>query len=215
MKRFAILLDGEMTPTRRLKDQVEGCRVIGADGGIRHAEPLKLIPEVWLGDFDSTANNLSDRYADLVRIAYPEDKDTTDGEIAIEEALARGADELLLIGAFGGRRADHALLHKTMAISLAERGVRVSLYDGAQEGYPVLSGKHQFEFAPGTLFSVIGFADLRGLSITGVKWPLEKTDVPLGSSLTLSNEVIDELMIELEDGRALLIAQMAGQVMDS
>ncbi|MEX0346629.1 MAG: thiamine diphosphokinase [Rhizobiaceae bacterium] len=209
MIRFVILLDGDMTPTARLKSQVEDCRVIAADGGVRHADPLSLLPEVWLGDFDSAPMAVPEQFTGIPRIPYPQDKDATDGEIAVNEALERGAGELLLVGAFGGRRADHALLHKTMALALAGRKIKTTLSDGVQEGYPLLAGKHQFEFEPDTLFSLIGFSDLADLTITGVKWPLENVDIALGSSLTLSNEVIGKLEISLGSGIALLVAQVA------
>ncbi len=210
MNRFAILLDGDMTPTGRLKRQLQGCRVIAADGGIRHAAALNLVPEVWLGDFDSAPDQLPANLNDVPRIAYPEDKDATDGEIAVNEALARGAGELMMVGAFGGARADHALLQKTMAVSLAKRGVTVTLCDGGQEGYPILPGTYRFELSEGTLFSLVGLSELSGLSVTGVKWPLDRVKVPIGSSLTLSNVVVDGLTIELERGSALMIAQVAG-----
>ena len=209
MNRFAILLDGDLTPTSRLKHQLQGCRVIAADGGMRHAGALGLVPEVWLGDFDSAPESVPTKLKDVPRIAYPEDKDATDGEIAVDEALKRGADEFVMVGAFGGDRADHALLHKTMAISLATRGFAVMLSDGKQEGRPILPGNHRFDLSASTLFSLIGFSDLTGLSISGVKWPLMAVDVPLGSSLTLSNVVTDGLAIELEQGVALMIAQVA------
>lgn len=208
MERFVILLDGDLTPTDRLKQQIGGCRVIAADGGIRHAEALKLEPEIWLGDFDSTPDNLPPALQQAARIAYPEDKNETDGELAVEVARKEGADELLLIGAFGGRRADHALLHKLMALHLAADGVPIILSDGVQEGYPILPGKYRFEFPADTLFSLVGFTDLSGLTITGAKWPLASVEVPLGSSWTLSNRVAGDLEIELKRGQALLIVRL-------
>jgi len=211
MNRFVVLLDGDMTPTPRLERQVSGRRAIAADGGIRHAPPLGVVPETWLGDFDSAPERVPDGLSDVPRLAYPRDKDATDGEIAVEAALERGADELLLVGAFGGGRADHALLHGTMALGLARRGVDVVLSDGSQEGRPILPGNARFDFANGALFSLIGFSDLAGLSIRGVKWPLNDVDVPLGSSLTLSNEVTGGLEIDLAKGRALLVAQLTFQ----
>ncbi|MEZ5812310.1 MAG: thiamine diphosphokinase [Rhizobiaceae bacterium] len=207
MNDFAILLDGEMTATPRLKAQLEGRRVIAADGGIRHAEALDVDPELWLGDFDSAPSNVPARYAGLARQSYPRDKDLTDGEIAVNAALASGATKLLLVGAFGGRRADHALLHKLLAMRLAGDGIAVLLSDGMQEGRPILPGRHEFDLPQNTVFSLIGFAALSGLSITGAKWPLDNVEVALGSSLTLSNEVAGRLAVTLEKGQALMIVQ--------
>jgi len=134
------------------------------------------------------------------------EKDKTDGELAIAAALERGATRLVLAGAFGGKRADHAFLHLALALRLAEAGTEVLLTSGAQEGVPLLSGAAGFDYADGTLFSILGFSELAGLTVTGAKWPLNQVVVAFGSSLTISNEVRGRLDIALGHGRALLLA---------
>ncbi len=206
MSRFIILLGGNLVRTPRLDMQIAGSRVIAADGGIRHAAILGVVPELWVGDFDSVPIGLEDAYSDLPREMFPAEKDKTDGELAIDMALVRGATSLVLAGAFGGARADHAFLHLAVAMRLAEGGMPVMLSDGAQEGHPLLPGKSSFDYANGVLFSVIGFSALSGLTLTGVKWPLSAVEVAFGSSLTISNEVKGKLGAELGSGRAMLIA---------
>jgi thiamine pyrophosphokinase len=206
MTRFVILLGGDLVATPRVKRALEGARVIAADSGMRHAAPLSVTPELWTGDFDSVSADLLAAWPDMPREVFPSGKDKTDGELAVDAALARGATSLLLAGAFGGARADHAYLHLALAMKLFEQGVAVSLTDGAQEGHPLPSGLARFDFAPGTLFSVIGFSELSGLSVRGARWPLKHISMPFGSSLTISNEVTGELEIELTSGRAMLIA---------
>lgn len=206
MSRFVILLGGELQPTPRLAREVSGARVIAADNGMRHAGALGVVPELWTGDFDSVPEQLLAQWPDMPREVFPAGKDKTDGELAVAAALARGATSLLLAGAFGGERGDHAYLHLALAMRLAEQGVPTSLTDGAQEGHPLPLGSARFDYAPGTVFSVIGFSELAGLSVHGARWPLKRVVVPFGSSLTISNEVTETLEIELESGRAMLIA---------
>jgi thiamine pyrophosphokinase len=206
MTRFTILLGGELFRTQRLDRQVAGSRVIAADAGIRHAATLGLMPELWLGDFDSVPVNLDPRFADLPRATFPAEKDRTDGELAIDAALRLGATSLVLVGAFGGARADHAFLHFALALRLAEAGIEVLLSSGRQEALPLLPGSAGFDYEDGMLFSVLAFSELTGLSEQGAKWPLDNVDVPFGSSLTLSNEVRGPLRISLGSGRALLLA---------
>lgn len=57
----------------------------------------------------------------------------TDGELAFEEAYMRGADRVILCGAFGGQRTDHTLLHLTMATAQAAKGRNVLLSSGSEE----------------------------------------------------------------------------------
>jgi thiamine pyrophosphokinase len=206
MSRFLILLGGELVRTPRLDAQVAGCRVVAADSGIRHAATLGVTPELWVGDFDSSPQELSERYAAVERRSFSSDKDKTDGELAIAAAHERGATSLVLAGAFGGARADHAFLHLALALRLAEAGTPTFLTSGAQEGHPLLPGTTSFDYADGTLFSVLGFSELSGLTEEGAKWPLDRVEVPFGSSLTLSNEVKGALRISLERGRAILLA---------
>lgn len=206
MSRFTLLLGGDLIVTPRLIAQVVNTRIIAADSGMRHARELALAPELWVGDFDSTTALLERAYPDVPREKFPSEKDKTDGELAASIALREGATSLVLAGAFGGLRADHAFLHLALAIRLAEQGVEVILTSGAQEGAPLTRARKRFDFADGTLFSIVGFSELSGLTVAGAKWPLHNVEVPLGSSRTISNEVKGQLEIELTSGRALLIA---------
>jgi thiamine pyrophosphokinase len=206
MSRFAILLGGGLVRTPRLSAQIAGARVIAADSGIGHASALEVVPELWVGDFDSVPPVLPAHYADIPRKTFPSAKDQTDGELAIAEALGFGATSLVLCGAFGGQRADHEFLHLALAVQLAEAGIEVSLTSGAQEGFPLLPGTTEFDYEDGTLFSILGFSELFGLSVEGAKWPLDSVEVAFGSSLTISNETRGHLRISLERGRAVLLA---------
>lgn len=209
MTRFAILLGGDLVVTPRLSRQLAGARLIAADSGMRHAAALGLTPELWTGDFDSVEEGLRAFHADIPMEIFPPEKDQTDGELAVEAALKRGATELVLVGAFGGERADHAYLHLAAAVRLAGEGVSCVLTSGVQEGVPLVPGEVSFDYEEGTLFSVLAFSDLAGLTLSGAKWPLQDRFVPFGSSLTLSNEVRGGLTVRLSEGRALLVARPA------
>ncbi|MBN9250022.1 MAG: thiamine diphosphokinase [Mesorhizobium sp. 61-13] len=206
MSKFTILLGGDLVRTPVLDDQVAGTRVIAADSGIRHAELLELTPELWVGDFDSVPDGLPHRLQSVPTQRFPAEKDKTDGELAIDIAREKGASELILAGAFGGLRTDHAFLHLALAVRLAQGGVSVLLTSGAQEGVPLLNRSMHFDYAEGTMFSILGFSDLDGLTVEGAGWPLRNVKVPFGSSLTISNVVAGKLRIELASGRALLVA---------
>ncbi len=205
MTRFTILLGGELTITPRLMRQIEGTRVIAADAGMVHAAALGIVPELWLGDFDSAGSELVIAYRDVPRRSYPAAKDKTDGALASEEALALGATELVLVGGFGGQ-ADHALGHFGQLLGLARAGVKVMMTSGNEEAYAVTTGELSLDLAAGTRLSLIPFSDLEGLDLDGVRWPLVKRDVPLGSTLTLSNVAEGPVHIALAKGYAIAVA---------
>ena len=188
MNPFTILLGGDLVPTSAVASEVAGTRIIAADAGMRHAESLAVVPELWVGDFDSEPEFLPSHLANIARLRFSHEKDKTDGELAIDIALSRGATSLLLVGAFGGTRGDHEFLHLSLGLRLAEKGMPVKLTSGTQDGYPLLPGDTEFDFPHGTLFSILAFSDLSGLSVKGAKWPLDTVEVEFGSSLTLSNE---------------------------
>jgi len=207
MKSYAILLDGNLQVTPRLLAEIKESNVIVADGAIRYVEPLGVTPELWVGDFDSADPALMIKYRNIERRSFPVAKDKTDGELAIDFALERGANRIILCGALGGKRSDHAFFHFVHALAMKRNGIDVLLTSGAEEGYAILPGHYSFDFPAGTIFSIIGFDDLGGLTIEGAKWPLRRKNVPFGSSLTLSNEVVGQLHLTLSSGRAILVAQ--------
>lgn len=207
MTTFTILLDGDLVPTRRLQSQIADTPVIAADSGIRYAKPLGLDPLLWVGDFDSTDKATKTRYNKVPTVLFPSDKDMTDGEIAINAALEKGASRLILCGAFGGERTDHALLHMTMAISLAEKNIPSLLTSGTEEGWPLIPGNYIFDFPERSGFSIIAFSLIEGLCINGAKWPLHNASLNFGSSWTLSNQVCGKLSVSLHSGRGILFTR--------
>lgn len=205
--RFTILLAGRVDPTPALVNAVSGTRVIAADDGIRHATALGLTPELWVGDFDSSPAIAAGEFSDIPRETFPRDKDQTDGELAIDAAVARGTSRLLLVGALGGPRSDHAFAHLILALRFAARGLDVELFDGREHGWPLSPDPRRFDLTPGAQFSILKFSDLSGLTVVGAKWPLADVDVPFHSILTQSNEALGEVVVGLQEGSAMLIAQ--------
>lgn len=204
---FTILLGGNLTVTNRLRQMVAGTRFIAADSGMRHAASLGVLPELWVGDFDSSDAELIERFSEVERRTYPVAKNETDGEIATAEAIDRGARRLILIGALGGERSDHALQHLLHAMGLAERGIDVTLTSGEEEARPFLPGTTTIDLDRGALFSVLGFSDLTGLDIVGARYPLADFTLPFGSSRTVSNVAEGPVEFHLRDGKAMILVR--------
>ena len=209
MSKFIILLNGDVVLTPRLKKYLTGGRVIGVDGGIRHADTLGLEPEVWIGDFDSSSPEINKRWANVDQLSFPKDKDDSDGALAIAYAIEHGASEIVLLGASGGRF-DMVASHHLQLIALAKRKIKCCSFCSAQQVWPFFAEQGdrlrlEFEAEAGGLFSVVGFSDLERLSISGVKWPLDNRFVELGSTLTLSNVVTDRVQMQLSHGYGVVV----------
>ncbi|MGF9565820.1 thiamine diphosphokinase [Neorhizobium sp. JUb45] len=204
---FTILLGGPLTVTERLTQALAGSRSIAADSGMRHAAALGLQPELWVGDFDSSDAGLQQQWPDVERQSYPPAKNETDGEIATGEAIARGAKRLILAGALGGERSDHALQHLLHAVRLAEEGFDILLTSGEEEAVPLLPGTITLDLPGNSLFSVLGFSDLEGLDIRNVRYPVTDFSLPFGSSRTVSNVAEGTVEFSLQRGRAIVLAR--------
>jgi len=128
--RAAILADGD-APNRAELDAAwpgwdDGLAfVVAADGGARHAAGLGVRLDRWVGDGDSLpAAALEElRAAGIPVELVTAEKDETDTELALRAALDAGATDIVILGAFGGPRLDHALANAGLLAhpSLARR----------------------------------------------------------------------------------------------
>lgn len=201
-----VLVGGRVAHTRELerrRAERPGV-VIAADGGIRHASALRVTPDAWVGDFDSS-DPRDARFIHVPREVVPRDKDFTDAELALRVARAHGATHVTFWGAFGGR-ADHSLALMILALREAGAGLKVELHSGDESGSPLLPDRTVVLRAePGQVISVVAFDDLEGLSVRGVRWPLDDALVPAGSGWTISNEATgSEVRCHVSSGRALV-----------
>ncbi|WP_337845887.1 thiamine diphosphokinase [Thermus sp.] len=200
MKRFALLLGGPLLVTEALKERLTGYRFLAADSGARHALALGVVPELWLGDMDSSPPWLQEAL-EAPKETLPRAKGKTDGEALLERALVLGAGEVRLLGGIGGRL-DHTLAHLNLAFALAEKGLEVELTDGLTRAFPLLPGAHTFPLPPGTPFSLLPYPEAT-LGVEGARWNLPPT--PLGTTtLTLENEALGPIRVEVAAGRAVL-----------
>ena len=79
--------------------------IICADRGVQYLEGTGCQPDLLIGDFDSIDKDILKAYKELDReiLKFPSEKDATDSELAIEEAIKRGAKTVYLLGAQGSR----------------------------------------------------------------------------------------------------------------
>jgi thiamine pyrophosphokinase len=185
----------------------EDC-LIGADGGTDHWLAIGRTPQIVVGDLDSLSPQAaSDLAAQGVLFEqHPPDKDQTDLELAIERALAEGAQEVLIVGALGGR------LDQTLAnlLILAQRSwsVPVRVVEGSQIAQ-VLRGPGSLTLhgSPGDTLSLLPLsATVEGLTYTGLRYPLQNATLSFGSTRGVSNTLSGTCAtVTLRSGVALII----------
>lgn len=206
--KAVLLAGGDIKATPQLQKIVQEAElVIAADGGLRHAEPLGLTPELIVGDFDSVSDEDLVKYADVPREQYPTNKNELDLELALSQALEQGADELLLLGTLGGRF-DQSLAAVFIAARHADKA-RLSLHTGWEDLY-ILPGPTtmQLETDPQKRFSLLSLCQASTVSVEGAKYNLEQKTLEFGVGLGVSNETLETpLTVTVHSGLLALILE--------
>lgn len=160
--------------------------IIAADAGYAHARRLGLEPDLLLGDYDSAPRPP----AGARTLCLPAEKDDTDTHYAARQALARGADEVVILGGLGGRL-DHTLANLQTLIFLAQRGAHAVLADVDDEITALLPGTHTVPARRDwylSVFSAGGCA--RGVTLEGLKYPLQNATLTHAFPVGVSNEFL-------------------------
>ena len=183
----------------RLAPGSEADYIICADGGLALAQSFGLTPDLVVGDMDSADPAELDRLAGQgVAIArHPRDKDETDLELALIAALARQPREIVVLGAFG-KRLDMTLANVLLLASARlfptppeQGGPLVRLMDERASVF-FLRGPARAAL-PARVGDTVSLLPLegpvRGLTLTGMRYPLEEASLGLGSTRGISNVV--------------------------
>jgi len=175
---------------------VEPGLVIAADGGAVKAAQLGLSPLIVVGDGDSLAPEAVEqlRRAGSEVIVHPVDKDESDAELAVREALRRGATVVVILGALGGTRVEHGVAN-LMLLTLPDlAGLDVSIVDGGST-YRVIGGAGPDETsisgAVGDFVSLLPLSErVEGVTTVDLRFPLSDATLVQGQTRGLSNELV-------------------------
>lgn len=178
--------------------------VICADAGLLIAEKLEITPTHLIGDYDSMD---MPSIPGLIRL--PMEKDMTDTEAALDLAVSAGFDELTVLGGLGGRF-DHTMGNLGMLAKFTPLTRSICIMDGQNLVRLMLPGTLKVPGGNYKYLGLIAYGNVcRGLSIRGVKYPLEGFVLTNDTSLGVSNEILDEFAdISLEEGQLLVIQTM-------
>lgn len=207
--------DGDVPPRAVIEDAWPGWaagvrRVIGADGGATRAMALGWRPDLVVGDMDSLAGPEAAAMSDVgVRFErWPAHKNRSDLEIALRAALAEGEARVVVLGALGGPRIDHALAALWLLALPLARGRDVTVLDGMSR-LRLLHGPGALELSGrlGDLVTLLPFGTpARGVRTSGLAYALDGETLAVGPSRGLSNVRVGErATVRLEQGRLLIV----------
>ncbi len=167
--------------------------VIAADGGSTLAARLGLVPDLVVGDLDSSdpalVQQLEAQGIPFERFRH-ESKVQTDTELAVLAALAWQPDTIIVLGAIGGRL-DHSLANLLLLThpQLAGRDVRV--VDGRQVALLAKPGRlNELPASAGDTVSLLPVGgDAEGVRTSDMLYPLKDETLLVGHGRGISNEV--------------------------
>jgi thiamine pyrophosphokinase len=183
--------------------------VIAADGGATRLGKAGRRPDLVVGDLDSLP---ADAKRDLERAGvafevHPDEKEETDAELALDAAVKRGADEIVVVGAFGGTRLDHLLGNVLLLAHEDFAAIDVALVTERATFRALLGpGILELEGAPGDWVTLEPLSDVaRGVSTDGLRYPLRHDELIRGSTRGVSNELTERRgSVEVGDGLLLV-----------
>lgn len=219
MNKTGVIISGGTIDRDFTLEQMKNIKpeiVIGVDSGLDFLYQNAIMPTHIVGDFDSVKPEVIAYYKHEIDVPIREFnpvKDASDTEIAVRLAIELGVKELWILGATG-TRLDHVwanvqtlkIAHDAGVIAfILDRYNRISMAEQQIE----LSKRNAF----GPYFSVFSFGgNVKGLSITGAKYPLKNHTLCPYDSLTVSNQFLeDEVHITFSEGMIILMETRDGK----
>jgi len=173
---------------------------IGADIGAYILSKNEISFDLALGDFDSVTPFELERiklFATEI-LEYPIKKNSTDTYLAVEEALKRGYDEIIIYGGLGNRM-DHTLAN-IMLLKLGD----ITIITETEIMYIVDPGTYEinneYEF-----ISFFAVEDVKQLTLRGFEYELSNYDLDIDDPLCVSNK--GKGTISFIEGSLLVIHQ--------
>ena len=164
------------------------------------ASGQNILPDVLLiGDYDSSEE------PDAGHQLLPRVKDVTDTEAALDIAFEKGAGQTVILGGLGGRF-DHSLGNLSLLAKYQGR-METEILDGQNRVKLLSPGEYA---VPRSRFRFLSFVPymgrVRGLTLTGVKYPLKDHTLTEGNTLGISNEITGrEAKIAFREGILIMI----------
>lgn len=193
---------------REVRDQYKEAVVFAVDGGLAVAEEAGILPDYLVGDFDTAEESLVARYEErCITIRHKPEKDATDTELAVDEALERGAEQIVLLGATGSRM-DHTMANIHMLYRVLQQGKHAWILN---ENNRISLHKKSFVLNRDELFGkyisfLPFFGEVTGMTLKGFRYPLSGKTLTAGISLGISNEGREETMeVSFLSGYVLMI----------
>ncbi len=205
--KAVIICGGEIRDYQYIKKYLKDAGlIIAADSGAMHLSGFNIVPHILVGDFDSAGPEVFSQVSPKTQIVrFPVEKDMTDSELAVKTALEKGATHIVLLGAVG-TRADHSLSNIFLLKKLLDSGINAVIADEHNE-IRLINKSITIKREEGCYISLLPInGSAKGVTTTGLYYPLHNATLEVGSSLGISNTFLEnEAQVTLDEGYLLVI----------
>ncbi len=175
--------------------------IITADSGYLVARDLGLMPDIFIGDFDSV---LEEEVKAKKIIRLNPVKDMTDTQEAIDVAISNGAEKITILGALGNR-IDHTIANIHLLKYAKEKNVTAEIVD-VDTYITLVTNEQSIKKTEGFCLSLIPLTDCTGVCVSGVYYPLKNAEMQIGNPYGISNEFTEDVAeIKVASGELLLM----------
>lgn len=204
-KSHALLIgNGEKLPVAFLRTLARQAQaVFAADGGAAQCARAHLTVQAVIGDLDSVSPALKKKWAD--KLVYIPTQQNTDLEKALRYLIKQGFTSCTLAGFWGGR-ADFSV-GNLLALARFCPKIDLRVCSPGFTIYPLIKTT-RLPSKKGKRVSLIALKNCKGVSLSGLTYPLKNASVPFGSTLTLSNTAdADTFEVALRSGALLVYTE--------
>lgn len=186
--------------------------VLAVDGGFSYCGILGLEPDYLIGDFDSVSqeerqaiHTLKEQIPDRIIELYPE-KDDTDMLASLRLGLGLGYRTFYIYGGTGGRL-EHTLANIQCLLYLKEQEAVGYIMDGDGMIFVMKDESVQFQKSMRGMLSLFSLGrEAKGVTIKGLKYPLEDYTLSNSFPIGISNEFIgEEGTVSVRDGELVCL----------
>ena len=207
--KVLILVNGELYKPDVLRRRISAEAfdlVLGADGGAHYAYTLNVTLDAIIGDMDSLSDLEQQGISNTEFISYPAEKDETDLELALLYAEEQGADQIVMVGAMGGRM-DMTIANILLMTHASLSSCRIEVWHGEQTGWVIKPPGDDISGHPGDTVSLIPLGgDASGITTKGLKDSLKDQKLTFGPARGISNLLVEpSAHIKLSEGLLLAV----------
>ncbi len=212
-KRLVIVANGDLKDLAFYEAIIKpGDYIVCVNGGTGHALALGLKPDLVIGDLDSLSAADREEVSRInpELIVHPSEKDKSDLELALDHCVKMKPLEIIIIGALGGTRFEHAFINVLLLYIPLRKRIAARILSENQE-VMLVRDEVTIQGNAGDYLSLYALTNrVDGIVTEGLKYPLNNDSLYFASTLGLSNEFTSaQAKVSLQSGLLLLIKSSA------